>query len=86
VGPGFYTLGGFPNGTTRSSQALCPAASSNGGVAVYCPGSGEVLRCAAGFFGGPAGMTVSNCSGPCGPGYYCEAGSVGPGRECGSAQ
>ncbi len=84
--PGFYAWGGFDNGTTRTNVTLCPAAADNGGVAVYCAaGTGVKLPCMPGFYGGNfVGMSSPNCSGPCGLGVFCVAGSAAPGVPCGN--
>ncbi|KAL3656443.1 hypothetical protein V7S43_018668 [Phytophthora oleae] len=41
----------------------------------YCV-DGERYACPAGSFGSKAGLTTSECSGPCAAGYYCPQGSI----------
>ncbi|KAE9043578.1 hypothetical protein PR001_g5732 [Phytophthora rubi] len=41
----------------------------------YCV-DGERYECPAGTFGDRAGLTTSECSGPCSAGYYCLEGSI----------
>ncbi len=87
VPSGFYSWGGFDNGTTRVGVSPCPAPGSNGGVGVHCPtGLGSMLPCAAGYYGNASQLNVSTCSGPCAAGYYCPLGSSSPTMNpCGSA-
>ena len=75
AGAGYFTTGGFVNGTTRTARTLCPAPLDNGLQGVYCPGTGAMELCSAGFYGSTAGLSVPTCSGPCAAGWRCPAGS-----------
>jgi hypothetical protein len=86
VEPGMYTSGGLPDGTTRTSASVCPSPDTNGGMAVYCPGTGLMLPCPAGLYGVAGGLNSSACSGNCAAGWRCPAGSTTPtALPCGGA-
>ncbi|KAG7377735.1 hypothetical protein PHYPSEUDO_011080 [Phytophthora pseudosyringae] len=53
---------------TRATQRRCEPGH-------YCV-NGERYACPAGTFGTKAGLTTSECSGPCAAGYYCPEGSI----------
>jgi hypothetical protein len=68
-----------PFGVVTNGCTTCPVGS-------FCPGDNTIQPCAAGYYGDITGMSVSTCSGPCPPGYFCPAGtSVPTANPCGSA-
>lgn len=94
VSPGYYTAAArFGNvtayadmpegenhmGLRHTAQTLCEPGN-------YCLSDGVRYQCPPGRYGSTPGLTVSSCSGPCLPGYYCGWGSTVPDRaQCGGA-
>ena len=77
VRPGYYSLGGSADGTTRVEQAIAPLG--------FFAQEGHRAACPPGRFGSQAGLTSAECSGPCLAGFYCKAGSTSPRQyPCGS--
>lgn len=75
--PGELTVGGFPNGTTRTATQPCLLGSfCLGGVSQLCP---------AGRFGCSEYVFDVLCNGPCAAGFYCPRGSTSNQQHsCGS--
>ena len=80
---GYFTyhadLGQSPGSETiRTSQAICQPP-------FYCE-NGFSIPCAAGTYGNTTGLSSSQCSGLCLPGFFCPEGSISPTeRACGNA-
>ena len=67
VATGYYSLPADGSPTNRLDQQPCP-------VGYYCVNGGAV-PCPAGVYGNVTGLSTSQCSGPCAPGYRCPANS-----------
>ena len=77
VDVGYFTTPEDGDPTLRLDQSRCPPGS-------YCV-SGVRRLCDSGYYGDVDGETVRTCSGPCTPGYYCDAGSNSSTQyECGN--
>lgn len=64
----YAVLPHLDKGGGYGGQSICPRGSfCTKGIAYLCPG---------GRYGGKAGLTNANCTGPCEEGYYCPPGSV----------
>lgn len=96
VSSGYYTYGGVTttidvimiNETTQTQNDTSLAVATRTAEGLCEPGfwceRGFRYPCEAGSFGSGFGLTHSNCSGPCSPGYICGNGSVSPEeRSCG---
>ena len=78
VSTGWYSLPTSTDVATRSYQQACP-------LGQYCI-SGEAKPCPSGRYGNTTALSSVQCSGPCAPGYYCDAGSVNAASHpCGNA-
>ena len=74
--PGSYQLGS--DKLVRTAQVICEPGT-------YCI-SGERFPCPAGVYGSVSGLSSSDCSGPCDPGYFCpEQSTSRRQRDCGGA-
>ena len=72
VDDAFYTLPESPDKSKRTSQAICPSSE-------YC-NDGLRFKCPPGVYGNTSGLTNSDCTNLCPPGFYCLEGSVNPTR------
>ncbi len=75
VAPGYYTSGGDSTGATRTQQLQCTAGS-------FCL-AGVRISCPFGTYGSVPGLQTASCSGRCGAGFVCPAGSLsGTSMQC----
>ena len=82
--PHVQTVGGDPDGRTRTSTAPCPSGSfCTAGISFGCPmgfycKGGERVGCPAGRRGDQFNLSNPGCAGPCKASYYCPAASPSP--------